>query len=266
MKKFERCVQHVKKSSAYGRGRVNPWAVCHKSVGRDPMKAYGKSVSWKVSLHGKQIDTVFFTSDMTAEEVKRSLVNHDGYDPRIVVRKQTTIRRDPNSDYEHREIMSFLRDMELVEKAPLAERKEGAAEFARAMASEPRLVAERASWLLDGNYGYGSMLKAKQFMASRGNKEAWLVGHVGAIEWHSPMRMTQAAWKKLTPAQKQALSHAIKAVIHGHATSGDPARKPGMRTLRKLKKRTQKKHVSRGIRMMEKEMKRKHAFALVTVR
>lgn len=41
---------------------------------------------WDVFLRGKHIDTVFFDKDIPAEDVKRSLVNHDGYDPAIKVR------------------------------------------------------------------------------------------------------------------------------------------------------------------------------------
>lgn len=44
--------------------------------------------AWKVYLNGKHIDTVFYTTSETAESVKRSLVNHDGYDYRIVVKKE----------------------------------------------------------------------------------------------------------------------------------------------------------------------------------
>ncbi len=53
------------------------------------MKAY------KVWLNNKHIDTVFWVDNSDREEVKRSLVNHDGYDPDIRVtqerkRKSTT--------------------------------------------------------------------------------------------------------------------------------------------------------------------------------
>ena len=44
------------------------------------MKAYD------VYLRGKLIDTVFATG-YTVEEMRRSLINHDGYDPAIVVRE-----------------------------------------------------------------------------------------------------------------------------------------------------------------------------------
>jgi hypothetical protein len=49
-----------------------------------------KMVWWKVSLNGEEIDNVpYAQSYRTAEEVKRSLVNHDGYDPNIVVERET---------------------------------------------------------------------------------------------------------------------------------------------------------------------------------
>lgn len=42
---------------------------------------------WNVYLNGRLIDTVHFQATMTAEEVKKSLVGHDGYDSRIKVCK-----------------------------------------------------------------------------------------------------------------------------------------------------------------------------------
>jgi hypothetical protein len=46
--------------------------------------------AFDVFLRGKNIDTVFYspTSNVTTEEVKRSLVDHDGYDSRITVRRR----------------------------------------------------------------------------------------------------------------------------------------------------------------------------------
>jgi len=44
--------------------------------------------TYKVFLNGKQIDTVSVkVGSYDCEEMKRSLVNHDGYDPSIEVRK-----------------------------------------------------------------------------------------------------------------------------------------------------------------------------------
>jgi hypothetical protein len=43
------------------------------------------SVAYNVYLYGKLIDTVFQSGASTVEEVKRSLIDHDGYDPAIRV-------------------------------------------------------------------------------------------------------------------------------------------------------------------------------------
>lgn len=43
--------------------------------------------AWNVYLRGKLIDTVFCDANIDAWHVKNGLVNHDGYDSRIVVRR-----------------------------------------------------------------------------------------------------------------------------------------------------------------------------------
>ena len=43
------------------------------------------SRGWTVKLNGKVIDTVFFDRDCDSDYVKRSLVDHDGYNPNINV-------------------------------------------------------------------------------------------------------------------------------------------------------------------------------------
>ena len=45
------------------------------------------SRAFDVYLNRKWIDTVFYDRDslVTYDDVKRSLVNHDGYDPNIIV-------------------------------------------------------------------------------------------------------------------------------------------------------------------------------------
>lgn len=44
-------------------------------------------MSWNVYLNGREIDIVWYTKDCDAEYVRRSLIEHDGYDYRIVVRR-----------------------------------------------------------------------------------------------------------------------------------------------------------------------------------
>ena len=56
--------------------------------------------AFNVYLNGKEIDKVFYAVD-TADEVRRSLISHDGYDPAIVVRREVTRRRPaPKADRE----------------------------------------------------------------------------------------------------------------------------------------------------------------------
>ena len=47
----------------------------------------GSGVAYNVYLRGKLIDTVFQSGMSTVDEVKRSLINHDGYDAAIRVTK-----------------------------------------------------------------------------------------------------------------------------------------------------------------------------------
>jgi hypothetical protein len=47
-----------------------------------------KQRSFDVFLAGKKIDTVFAT-DYSAEEMLKSLIDHDGYDPRISVYRRS---------------------------------------------------------------------------------------------------------------------------------------------------------------------------------
>lgn len=46
-----------------------------------------KAIGWNVYLHGKLIDTVFFDADCDKDYVYKALVNHDGYDPAIKVKR-----------------------------------------------------------------------------------------------------------------------------------------------------------------------------------
>ena len=49
---------------------------------------FKKQEAFDVYLRGRKIDTVFATN-YTVEEMRVSLINHDGYDSGIVVRKAT---------------------------------------------------------------------------------------------------------------------------------------------------------------------------------
>ncbi len=118
------------------------------------------------------------------------------------------------TEYERRELTEARGKLTEVERAPLADRKAAGADFFEAMRDRPQIVGERVGWLLDGNYGYGSMLLAKQVLGSpRMNRSAALTHMVGAFEWSAPGAMARAGWKKLTKAQQVALERAVQAAI-----------------------------------------------------
>jgi hypothetical protein len=52
------------------------------------MKLGANMQSWNVYLRGKLINTVEYTLDCDAAYVKQSLINHDGFDPSIIVMKR----------------------------------------------------------------------------------------------------------------------------------------------------------------------------------
>jgi hypothetical protein len=45
----------------------------------------------EVHLEGQVIDLVFFDKDISTQEAQRSLIDHDGYDPRITVREEARV-------------------------------------------------------------------------------------------------------------------------------------------------------------------------------
>ena len=55
--------------------------------------------AFRVLLNEKEIDKVFYSdsSTETAEDVKRSLINHDGYDPNIEVKQERNSKKSGRS-------------------------------------------------------------------------------------------------------------------------------------------------------------------------
>ena len=43
--------------------------------------------AWNVYLNGKNVNKVFFNKDCDKDYVLRALIEHDGYDPNITVRR-----------------------------------------------------------------------------------------------------------------------------------------------------------------------------------
>ena len=44
-------------------------------------------IAWNVYLNNRLIDTVFYMSDCDVDYVRSSLINHDGYNPQIQLKR-----------------------------------------------------------------------------------------------------------------------------------------------------------------------------------
>ena len=60
---------------------------------RKASKQRNSMIAWNVYLRGRRIDTIFYQPDYTADEIRRALIGHDGYDPAIKVKKQPKTRK-----------------------------------------------------------------------------------------------------------------------------------------------------------------------------
>ncbi len=67
---------------------VRPYDVVNHEPRRSQRRVLQKQQAFDVYLHGKEIDTVFWTGE-SSDEVRRSLIEHDGFDPAIVVRQRS---------------------------------------------------------------------------------------------------------------------------------------------------------------------------------
>lgn len=56
-------------------------------VRRTPISADTAHVGWDVFLGTEKLNTVFYNRDCTAQYVRTTLISHDHYDERIVVRR-----------------------------------------------------------------------------------------------------------------------------------------------------------------------------------
>lgn len=50
------------------------------------MKNKSKQIGWNIYCRGKYLTTIYYDSDMTKEQVKQSLIDHDCYSSSIILR------------------------------------------------------------------------------------------------------------------------------------------------------------------------------------
>jgi hypothetical protein len=113
-----------------------------------------------------------------------------------------------------REMMMFRKQMEEVERLPLAERKENAMEWFKDLSDNYMMVAERVGWLLNGSYGKGSFDSACRVVNSpRMNQVAWCAITIANLEWRCPAKMAIMSWKKLPVETRYQVNEAIRREI-----------------------------------------------------
>lgn len=173
-----------------------------------PIDKYGVQVQFS-STAGK---TNWMTINETALKAITTFFNHDSSLGRCGGEKMAGIM-DKLTLPSQRDLQEYTNRIRAIESAPLAERKENAAEWGKDL-QDPTLIAERVYWLLDGNYGAAEYYKALQILASpRMNRVAALSVMIAALEWNTPQREAIAQWKKLTINQQNDLQRAIETVM-----------------------------------------------------
>lgn len=165
--------------------------------------------------------------------------------------------------YESDEVGRYLREVRERERAPLADRKEAQREWFDVIKNDPKIVGERVGWLLDGSYGQGSYLKARQILESpRMNRQAALAVMIADAEWMTPALMAVAAWKKLTPAEKSALAREVEKAIRAEeadikmqsaSASRDPRARRRKKKTASASSRKKQAAISRKIRTLRHE-------------
>ena len=118
-------------------------------------------------------------------------------------------------EYEEREYKEFKRQLLSTLELSKKDKLEARAELLEALRNDPKLVAQRINWMIDGNYGYGAYRQAWSLIdRPRANRAAWMVQTIGALEWQVYPNDVVTLWKQLTPSQKQRLEEEVKKVIH----------------------------------------------------
>lgn len=114
-----------------------------------------------------------------------------------------------NTEYEQNERKRLNAQIAGVENASLQNRREARAEWFNALVDE-KLIRERLSWLLAGNYGKGAMDAAMAIKnAKRGNRTAQIALLLAALEWQCPASFAREAWNLLNKIAQKAINAAI---------------------------------------------------------
>lgn len=119
-------------------------------------------------------------------------------------------------EYSHTEYMAAMGRLAQATKQSLADRKEAQSTWLEALIRYPEQIANKIDWLIEGHYGYGEMLVARNVLSNprnRSGKVAQLAQLIACYEWGCDDRSARAAFKKLTPEQQAQVNALIQAVI-----------------------------------------------------
>jgi len=93
---------------------------------------------------------------------------------------------------------NFQIQLQDLKKLPLAERKENRDNLIDILENHLKQFIDSADWLLEGCYGFGSYVTAKDVIRNnRMNRHAWLFIAVSALEYRVPSEMACRVWNKL---------------------------------------------------------------------
>ena len=92
----------------------------------------------------------------------------------------------------------FRRKLESLKKLPLAERKENRDNLVDALENQLKHFIDSAEWVLQGSYGFGAYVVAKEVIRSKSmNRHSWLFTTVSALEYSVTAEMANRAWNSL---------------------------------------------------------------------
>jgi len=94
---------------------------------------------WDIIVNGRVVNTAFYDPDMDAETVRRSLIDHDGYDERITVKANSGALTDVQA---LREIVAWSVTTNAVDHVP-GETEQERASYRRDVRRRVRAIIAR---------------------------------------------------------------------------------------------------------------------------
>jgi hypothetical protein len=126
-------------------------------------------------------------------------------------------------EYHDRELRAFANQVTAAERLPRADKAENRAALIECWIQNPAIFAERINWVLNGSYGYGTMVKAIQIADNkRLNRTAGLSQLTALAEWNVTADNSRKAYLTLTTEQRATLDALVQGEIkHFDANRAD---------------------------------------------